>query len=81
MLLLLQVPSDQVSSTPVQLMATAGLRMLSNGSAEAVMAEVRAGITLCVPLLLSHAIFNQWKCSVATAMQRQTWQGRCKSAL
>jgi hypothetical protein len=31
----------------VQLMATAGLRMLSNGSAEAVMAEVRAIILRC----------------------------------
>ncbi|WIA14677.1 hypothetical protein OEZ85_003176 [Tetradesmus obliquus] len=37
-----QVPADQVPSTPVQLMATAGLRMLSNGSAEAIMAEVRS---------------------------------------
>jgi hypothetical protein len=43
LLLLLQVPADQVASTPIQLMATAGLRMLSNGSAEAIMTEVRTG--------------------------------------
>ncbi|KAF6260856.1 nucleoside phosphatase family-domain-containing protein [Scenedesmus sp. NREL 46B-D3] len=37
-----KVPADQVASTPVQLMATAGLRMLSNGSADAIMTEVRS---------------------------------------
>jgi hypothetical protein len=46
LLLLLQVPADQVASTPVQLMATAGLRMLSNGSAEAIMTEVGTGKAL-----------------------------------
>lgn len=36
-----QVPADQIATTPIQLMATAGLRMLNNGSAEAVLNEVR----------------------------------------
>eukprot|EP00775_Hariotina_reticulata_P010825 gene10826-10982_t len=35
-----KVPEDQWSRTPIQLMATAGLRMLSNGSADHIMTEV-----------------------------------------
>ncbi|KAF8054899.1 APY5 [Scenedesmus sp. PABB004] len=37
-----KVPPEAWASTPIQLLATAGLRRLSNGSAEAVLAEVRA---------------------------------------
>lgn len=41
-----QVPQDQWQHTPIQLMATAGMRMLKNGSAERIMAEV--GHLCCV---------------------------------
>ena len=39
--LCVQVPAAQWEHTPIQLMATAGVRMLRNGSAERIMAEVR----------------------------------------
>jgi hypothetical protein len=38
-----QVPPDQWHHTPIQLMATAGVRMLRSGSAKMIMAEVSAG--------------------------------------
>eukprot|EP00878_Enallax_costatus_P029891 GHUV01032458.1.p1 GENE.GHUV01032458.1~~GHUV01032458.1.p1 ORF type:complete len:144 (+),score=46.03 GHUV01032458.1:860-1291(+) len=37
-----QVPENQWHSTPIQLLATAGLRMLNNSSAGAILTEVRA---------------------------------------
>lgn len=35
-----QVPQEQWADTPIQLMATAGVRLLKNGSADRIMSEV-----------------------------------------